>query len=39
MKIIDELLTKLAGLIQQGRFVELETEGLEIKPVPIDGGE
>ncbi len=39
MKIIDELLTKLADLIQQGRFVELETEGLEIKPVPIDGGE
>lgn len=39
MKAVDEILTNLADLIQQGRFVELETEGLEIKPVPIDGGE
>ena len=39
MNNIDQLLTKLADLIQQGRFAELETEGLEIKPVPADGGE
>lgn len=39
MKPIDQILIKLADLIQQGRFVELETEGLEIKPVPVDGGE
>ncbi|MFT5492073.1 MAG: ATP-dependent DNA helicase RecG [Limisphaerales bacterium] len=39
MKPIDQILNKLADLIQQGRFVELETEGLEIKPVPVDGGE
>jgi predicted HTH transcriptional regulator len=39
MKPIDQILLKLAGLIQQGRFLELETEGLEIKPVPVDGGE
>jgi predicted HTH transcriptional regulator len=39
MKPIDQTLLKLADLIQQGRFVELETEGLEIKPVPVDGGE
>lgn len=34
MKIVDQTLVKLADLIQQGRFVDLETEGLEIKPVP-----
>jgi len=39
MKPIDHILLKLAELIQQTRFVELETEGLEIKPVPVDGGE
>ena len=39
MKIVDQILSKLADLIQQGRFVELETDGLEIKPVPADGGE
>ncbi len=39
MKIVDQTLAKLAELIQQGRFVELETEGLEIKPVPADGGD
>lgn len=39
MKPIDQILLKLAELIQQGRFLELETEGLEIKPVPVDGGE
>lgn len=39
MKIVDQTLNKLADLITQGRFVELETEGLEIKPVPADGGE
>ena len=39
MKPIDQTLLKLADLIQQGRFVELETERLEIKPVPVDGGE
>lgn len=38
MKIVDPILAKLADLIQQGRFEELETEGLEIKPVPADGG-
>ena len=39
MTVVDQLLNRLADLIQQGRFVELETEGLEIKPVPADGGE
>lgn len=39
MKVVDQTLNKLAELIQQGRFVELETEGIEIKPVPADGGE
>ncbi len=39
MKSIDQILDKLAGLIQQARFMELETEWLEIKPVPVDGGE
>lgn len=39
MNIVDHILNQLADLIQQGRFKELETEGLEIKPVPADGGE
>lgn len=39
MKEVDQILNKLAELIQQGRFVELETEWLEIKPVPKDGGD
>src|SRR5476649_992106 len=39
MGFVDQILNKLSELIQQGRFVELETEGLEIKPVPADGGE
>ncbi len=39
MKVVDGILIKLAELIQQGRFEELETEGLEIKPVPAEGGE
>lgn len=39
MQTIDQILNKLAELITQGRFVELETEGLEIKPVPAEGGE
>ncbi len=39
MKPIDQILLKLADLIQQGQFLELETEWLEIKPVPVDGGE
>jgi ATP-dependent DNA helicase RecG len=39
MKPLDQLLLKLSDLIQQGRFAELETEGLEVKPVPADGGE
>lgn len=39
MTVVDQTLIKLAELIQQGRFVEMETEGLEIKPVPAEGGE
>lgn len=39
MNLIDQTLHQLADLIQQGRFKELETEGLEMKPVPVDGGE
>jgi ATP-dependent DNA helicase RecG len=39
MTVVDQTLLKLADLIQQGRFVELETEGLEIKPVPANSDE
>lgn len=39
MKQIDQILNQLAGLIQQGRFMELETEGVEIKPVPAGRGD
>ena len=38
MNIVDQILNQLADLIQQGRFKELETERLEIKPVPAGGG-
>ncbi len=39
MDFVDQILHKLSNLIQQGRFVDLETEALEIKPVPAVGGE
>jgi ATP-dependent DNA helicase RecG len=39
MKTIDHILNQLAELISQDRFLELETEGLEIKPVPAEGNE
>jgi hypothetical protein len=39
MKPIDQILKQLAELIQQGRFMELETEWLEIKPVPAERGD
>ena len=31
---VDKILAKLAALIADGRFEELETDTLEIKPVP-----
>jgi ATP-dependent DNA helicase RecG len=37
MKLPDAILAKLADLIQQGRFEEMETEAVEIKPVPATG--
>lgn len=36
---VDRALARLAELITQGRFEELETDTLEIKPVPPTGGE
>jgi ATP-dependent DNA helicase RecG len=39
MKFVDQILNKLVELIQQDRFADLETEALEIKPVPAEGGE
>lgn len=38
MKLVDQILTELTALVSQGRFKELETECVEIKPVPADGG-
>lgn len=38
-QILKKVLAKLSDLIQQGRFAELETDWLEIKPVPADGGD
>jgi ATP-dependent DNA helicase RecG len=38
-KFVDQILNKLAELIQQDRFEELETDALEIKPVPADGAQ
>lgn len=37
--LVDRTLVKLAELIRQGRFEELESDTLEIKPVPADGGQ
>jgi ATP-dependent DNA helicase RecG len=39
MKAVEQILLKLAGLIQSGQFVNLETEAVEIKPVPASGGD
>lgn len=39
MKIVDHILNKLADLITQGRFMELETNRLEIKSVPESDAE
>ena len=39
MKTVDRLLLQLEELIRQNRFEELETETIEIKPVPSSGGE
>ena len=38
LKIIENTLAKLSALIASGRFEELETDTLEIKPVPSDSG-
>lgn len=35
---IDEILIDLANLIRENRFEELESDTLEIKPVPAEGG-
>ena len=37
MSIVDQILGELGSLIQQGQFKELESDRLEIKPVPSDG--
>lgn len=37
MSIVDQILGELGQLIQQGHFRELETERVEIKPVPSEG--
>ncbi len=39
MKKIDLLLLKLAELIANSRYDGVETEGIELKPVPATGGE
>jgi len=39
MKAPDAILAKLADLIQQDGFAELETEAVEIKPVPATGAD
>ena len=38
MNTIDQILAKLQGLIQESRFEQLETDTLEMKPVPPDKG-
>lgn len=36
---IDRILARLAGLIRAGRFEEQETDTVEIKPMPAEGGQ
>ena len=36
---IDDILSELANLIRENRFEEMESDTLEIKPVPPDGGQ
>ena len=37
MDFVDQILSKLSELVRERRFVELETDGLELKPVPAEG--
>src|SRR5688572_9880988 len=39
MAFIDDTLDKLAALIRENRYEQLETDAFEIKPVPADGGQ
>lgn len=39
LKLIDRVLNTLAELITQGRYEALESDTLELKPVPADGGQ
>lgn len=39
LKVVEDTLAKLAELIAQDRFEDLETDTLEFKPVPSDGNE
>ena len=39
MNVVDQILKQLVELIQQRRFVDLETDGLESKPVPAEGAD
>jgi len=39
MGFVEQILNNLSDCIREGRFVELESEGLEIKPVPAVGAE
>ena len=38
MKTLDKILAKLDTLVAEQRFEEVETDIVEIKPVPSDGG-
>ena len=38
-KLVDIILSKLTELIAQARYENLESDTLEIKPVPADGGQ
>jgi len=38
MKTLDRILARLETLVAEQRFEEVETDIVEIKPVPSDGG-
>lgn len=38
VKVVEQILARLADLVVQGRYEALETEAVEIKPVPPDTG-
>ncbi len=39
MKVVNNVLNQLTDLVARGAYQQLESEGIEIKPVPSIGGD